>query len=79
MAVTTPEIAVHVGQRLRDPRGDEWTVRELLPIAAIGKESPWFVVRLDVRRATGARNSVVMSTHEFAVLARGSGAPAVPA
>ncbi len=79
MAVTPPEIAVHVGQRLRDARGDEWTVRELLPIAAIAGEAEWFVVRLDVRRSTGARNSLVMSTHEFAQLARGATAQGLPA
>jgi hypothetical protein len=80
MAVTPSEIAVHVGQRLRDARGDQWTVRELLPIASIAQEAQWFVVRLDVRRAAGGRNSVVMSTHEFAMLARGAAAgEAVPA
>lgn len=76
MAVTTPEIAVHVGQRLRDARGDEWTVRELLPIAAVADQAQWFVVRLDVRRSTGARGSVVLSTHDFAALARNAGVPA---
>lgn len=79
MAVTSREIAVQVGQHLRDARGDEWTVRELLPIAAVAKEAQWFVVRLDVRRSSGARNSVVMSTHEFATLARGAVGRAVPA
>jgi hypothetical protein len=74
MAVTTAEFAVHVGQRLRDASGDEWTVRELLPIASIADEAEWFVVRLDVRRLSGARSSVVMSTHEFATLARRAGA-----
>ena len=76
MSASTPEIAVHVGQRLRDAKGDEWTVRELLPIAYIPQEAEWFVVRLDVQRSSGARNSVVMSTHEFATLARRAGASA---
>jgi hypothetical protein len=76
MSASTPEIAVHVGQRLRDAKGDEWTVRELLPIASIPQEAEWFVVRLDVQRSSGARNSVVMSTHEFATLARRAGASA---
>ena len=75
MAATPSEIAVQVGQRLRDARGDDWTVRELLPIAAIGKEAQWFVVRMDVRRSTGVRHSMVMSTHEFALLARGATVP----
>lgn len=79
MPVASSEIAVHVGQRLRDARGDEWAVRELLPIASIGQDAQWFVVRLDVRRAAGGRNSVVMSTHEFSMLARGAAASAVPA
>ena len=72
MAVTPAEIAVHVGQRLRDANGDEWTVRELLPIASIADQAQWFLVRLDVRRASGTRASVVMSAHEFATLARGA-------
>jgi hypothetical protein len=70
MGTNVQEIPVHVGQRLRDEKGRLWLVRDLLPLACVTGEAPWFVVRLDFRSNTGSAGSVVMSMHEFTAIAR---------
>lgn len=69
MAASALPSLARVGQRLRDADGREWRVRGLMPIATTEGASS-FAIRLDMRRPAGSGETVVMSSHDFAVLSR---------